>query len=342
MFTLIFVLFLEIFLTIFLIFFWNKNNQLKLISENYTGIQKIHTGSIPRLGGLISYASLFIFSFLNSQSILIKFLILLLPLVIISLKEDLFHNVSAHFRLSAIFISALLILYFTNIDFPYIEIPFIESILDNSFFKLFFMALCLTVLSNGLNIIDGTNGLLNFTVLSQLISLLLFSYFVSDYEVISIIIPIMAIILINLFFNFPYGKIFAGDLGAYFYGFIVGFITIYFFGRNENLLSWNAALILFYPVFEVLFSYIRKIINNHSPFEPDPHHLHLKCFFWLEKKTQSTLKANYLTTLYLFPVWILPFILFLFFHDNLFSILYSLVFMIILYLLIYKIIPKKN
>ena len=42
--------------------------------------------------------------------------------------------------------------------------------------------------------------------------------------------------------------------------------------------SWSAAVILFYPTFEVVFSYFRKIKNKKSPLLPDKHHLHLLIF----------------------------------------------------------------
>ena len=50
-------------------------------------------------------------------------------------------------------------------------------------------------------------------------------------------------------FNFPIGKIFVGDFAAYFYGFLNSILTIYFFGKHSDLLSWLAILILFFGSF---------------------------------------------------------------------------------------------
>src|SRR5210317_1853823 len=58
--------------------------------KNYSGIQRIHTGEVPRLGGLISFLGLCIFCLFNeNEAVNIVFLenILLsaLPLIIVSL-----------------------------------------------------------------------------------------------------------------------------------------------------------------------------------------------------------------------------------------------------------------
>jgi len=339
------VILIEIIFLGLIVFYWEKAIFFTTISKKYYGIQKIHKGSVPRLGGLAIYFCSLLYLLSNDQNyydFYSFFLLSLLPLIAISLKEDLFHNVSAYTRLIIIIISSTVLMYFSDFNFPVIQIYGLDFILQNKIFNLIFLSLCLTILANGLNIIDGTNGLLSFTAILQLISIAYLSFVVKDYQLIKLIIPYIIFISIFLLFNFPFGKIFAGDLGAYLFGFINGFIIIYFFGKNDDLLSWNAALILFYPIFEVLFSYIRKINCGKSPFMPDSNHLHLKAFFYLEKKLANSKLANNLTFFVLLPLILMPSLLIPYVYDDFFLLLSSILLMIIIYLTLYYLIPKKN
>ena len=96
---------------------------------------------------------------------------------------------------------------------------------------------------------------------------------------------------------------FAGDLGAYAFGYIVAILLIIFFGRHPEFLTWQAILILFYPTFELLFTIMRRIGNNKSPLQADRLHLHQLIFTILEKRFSNSVRANALTTVLLFPVW---------------------------------------
>ena len=136
-----------------------------------------------------------------------------------------------------------------------------------------------------------------------------------------LLLPLLSFLL----FNFPFGKIFVGDLGAYFYGFAISLVTIYFFGKHQELLSWSAALLLFYPSSELLYSYLRKIINKQSPMDPDNEHLHSLIFNRLIKNVNTQNVSNARTTLILSFFWVLPPLLFIYNNDSIFFTLLSIV-----------------
>ena len=264
-------------------------------------------------------------------------MLFLIPLIIISLSEDLFQNIAPKFRFFVIIFTSLFFLYFSNISLPIVDIPILNSILQNNLLNIIFLSICISILANGMNMIDGTNGLLILVCISQLISISLLASNIEAWEILDVSIPMISTMVILLLFNFPFGKIFSGDLGAYFFGFFIGYLTIYFFGKYNNLLSWNAVLILFYPVFEVLFTYIRRIKNNLSPFQADFLHLHSLIFAKLNKKLRSKPNdANYLSTLILIPFIFLPTLLILNVFEILSLIIIAIIVMTILYLLYYK------
>jgi UDP-N-acetylmuramyl pentapeptide phosphotransferase/UDP-N-acetylglucosamine-1-phosphate transferase len=78
-----------------------------------------------------------------------------------------------------------------------------------------------------------------------------------------------------LFWNYPKGKIFLGDGGAYLLGFWLAELSVLLVARHPEVSPWFPMLLLVYPIFETLFSmYRRKVIQGQSPGQPDRMHLH--------------------------------------------------------------------
>ena len=64
--------------------------------------------------------------------------------------------------------------------------------------------------------------------------------------------------------NFPWGKIFLGDGGAYFQGHCLSWIAILLIVRNPEITAWSILLIFFWPVVETVFSIYRRIYKKKS------------------------------------------------------------------------------
>lgn len=313
--------------------------------KKYDAIQRSHIGEVSRLGGFVSWLG-FLFYFLieTNQTVLIfmkAFLISSIPLVIICLKEDLFYSTKPITRLIACTLSVLLFFFLFSINFPTIELPFIGNFLSSSdTLMLLFFLFAVIIFINGNNMIDGANGLMASSNIAQGIALLSICYQFNDTDNMIHIGLVMSLLLTFLIFNFPWGKIFMGDLGAYFFGFLISILTINIFADHPTISSWAAPLILFYPSFEVLFSVIRKLLSKKNPLKPDTLHLHLLIFHLLCKYTKNQVKANNLVALLLMPIWGLPFVLFLFFWESHLFCFLSLIVMILIYLLTYYVFIK--
>jgi len=306
--------------------------------KNYSQEQKVHTGETSRLGGLIIYIFLWIFYFVNyyENDLFYNILISSIPFFIVSTLEDLFQNTSPIFRIFSMIISCIVFFYISGINLPIIEIPLMGDILNSSPFSYIFYIFTIVIIMNGSNLIDGMNGLLTITFLFQLVSLYFLFSTHNDIEILYLLENIIYVYLIFLLFNFPFGKIFLGDFGAYFVGFIVSIFTIIFFGRYHQEYTWLAILLLFYPSMELLFSFIRKKIHNFNPFDSDSLHIHSIIYKNFLKKNLNTKQANYLTTIVLLPMWLIPTTLIFFVINSLPLITFSLITLSILYLLIYN------
>jgi UDP-N-acetylmuramyl pentapeptide phosphotransferase/UDP-N-acetylglucosamine-1-phosphate transferase len=74
--------------------------------------------------------------------------------------------------------------------------------------------------------------------------------------------------------NYPFGKIFLGDAGAYFVGFLVAWVALLLPMRNEEISPWASLLVCAYPIVEVLYSMARRMKAQLKAGEPDNLHLH--------------------------------------------------------------------
>ncbi len=317
----------------FLYKFFLNNNSLKQIQDTHD-ISK----NIPRIGGLSIFISLLFFIDLNSY--FSKILLAFIPLFCITFVEDLLFKLSPKFRLFIIVLSSFLCIYYALDNFPVIEFPFIgEFFFNNYYFNLLFFVFALAGLTNGMNLIDGSNGLAALTSLSTITSIAFLSYISSDYLMLEISCLFFLSIILFLFFNFPLGKIFLGDLGAYFLGFFLGAITIIFYSRHPEIPSWGAVLLLFYPTMEMVFSFTRKLLSKKNPMLPDNKHLHIKLHFILKKSLGPSLAANNLIVPFLALLWLSPAIIIPWVYLNVFFILIWVLFLIVCYLFFYYSLP---
>ena len=147
--------------------------------------------------------------------------------------------------------------------------------------------------------------------------------------------------LLFIIFNYPIGKIFLGDTGAYIIGFLIACLCIKAFYNNPSLPSWIAVLILFYPAFEVLFSYTRKIFCKKNPFLPDREHLHILIFDYLIIRGIDVKNANNAVVVFLIPIICLgPYLAIINPFASVLSVLIKLVICFWLYIFYYYIFTK--
>ena len=328
-------------------YLWHKKFYRNLGLKTYQAIQRIHLNETPRLGGLIfilSLSSFVAFSNTNESIQLLKIiLICLIPIFFMGIKEDLFHNVEPTIRLlTLLFVGWLFRAEYTG-PLPILtEIPFVGklSLLQGGI--SFFYILSMVAISNGMNLIDGVNGLCGAVFISILSALLFLSYKTSDISMLFLIFSVILLIIPFMLMNFPYGRIFLGDLGAYSLGLIAGMLTIILFGRHPEISPWGAALILIYPTTEVVFSSLRRMVKGVSIFHPDTSHLHLKLFHFFRPQSHYKKVANALVTPALSGLWLFPLLTITWVYQKPFFIWIAIILFIALYGLLYAVIPNAQ
>ena len=326
-------------------YLWHKKFYRKLGLKTYKAIQRIHLNETPRLGGLIfilSLTSFVAFSNTNESMQLLKIiLICLIPIIIVGIKEDLFHNVEPAIRLLALlFVGWLFRAQFTG-SLPILtDIPLIRKLLLFHGGISIFYILSMVAVANGMNLIDGVNGLCGAVTLSILSALLFLSYKTADITMLPLIFSVILLIIPFMLMNYPYGRIFLGDLGAYSLGLIVSILTIILFGRHPEISPWGAVLILIYPATEVLFSLLRRMVRGVSIYHADTAHLHLKLFHFFRPQPHYKKIANALVTPALSGLWLFPLLSITWVYQKPFFIWMAVILFIALYGLLYALLPS--
>ncbi|MBD3789199.1 MAG: undecaprenyl/decaprenyl-phosphate alpha-N-acetylglucosaminyl 1-phosphate transferase [Campylobacterales bacterium] len=282
----------------------------------------------PRAGGIGIFVGIL---FLMSTPLGWKLLFSILLAFLSGIFEDFHHTLKPKTRLLLQLIAATAAVLLTHSVVTYlgmgIYLPYWIAIL----FSIF----SIVGLMNAINIIDGFNGLASGIILLILISFGFTSLQVGNTEVLHIILIVAAALVGFFVVNFPKGKIFLGDGGAYMLGFIAALIGIFLASNYTAVSPWYILAVLIYPVWEVLFSIYRKSHAGRSPMEPDGYHLHMLIY-------RHITNNNPLTSL-LIVLGCAPFILapILYAHNSTANILTILLF-IVCYTLLYRSLYNKE
>lgn len=241
------------------------------------GIQKFHEVPTPRIGGVAIFLGL-MFAWLVSdnalQDLFGPILIAGLPAFCFGMAEDLTKRVSVRTRLIATMASGTLAWALTGASVIHTGVVGVDFALSWIPFSVLFTAFAVGGVANSVNIIDGFNGLASGTVAICLVALGLIAQQCGDHQLAKLCFIVCAVTVGFLLVNFPFGKLFLGDGGAYLLGFILAWLAVSLAYRNPTVSAWAPLLACAYPIFETLFTIARRVWARSHPGQPDSHHLH--------------------------------------------------------------------
>ena len=242
--------------------------------------RKIHDAMIPRFGGIAIVSCFFLFLllvhfFLFPVSLYKNLSALLVPALIIfvlGVYDDL-RGASAPQKFLFQIISALLVYSFVA-KITFVSIPFIGSVALGKF-SLLFTVLWIVLSINAFNLIDGLDGLLVRISLYASVSLAVI-FFLKNENVIGVLLLGLAGSLLGFLpWNLYPAKIFMGDTGSMFLGFVFAVFSMVRSQKGAMVLSMSIPLIiLFIPLFDTCWAFLRRIKEHKSPFVADKKHVH--------------------------------------------------------------------
>ena len=245
--------------------------------DTIDGIQKFHSSPTPRIGGIpVVMALIFAWGYsgTETQKILAPILFAGMPAFLFGIAEDLTKKIGVFQRLLATMASGLLAWWITDYSLSRLDILGLDILMQFTFFSLIFTAFAVGGVANSINIIDGFNGYASLTCAIAFSGFAMIAFQVGD-ENLAIVSLILAASVFGFFWvNWPFGKIFLGDGGAYFLGFALGWIAVLLVERNQSVSTFSTLLICILPVTEVIFTIVRRLIRGESPSNPDRLHFH--------------------------------------------------------------------
>lgn len=248
-----------------------------LSNDTMDGPQKFHVGLTPRVGGIAIFLGLIVAWYLSPKQLsqlLGPILIAGLPVFISGIIEDISKNVTPLKRLMAAMLTGVAACILTGYSLNRIDIIGIDYLLTFLPLSILFTAFAVAGVTNAINIIDGFNGLAGGTLMICFASLGFLAWQVGDNQLAQLCLTIIFVMNGFMLFNYPFGKIFMGDGGAYLLGFILAWVAVILPMRNPQVSVWAPMLVCCYPVNEAIFSMGRRLLNKTHLHNPDSSHLH--------------------------------------------------------------------
>ena len=248
-----------------------------LSMDSHEGVQKFHTHPTPRVGGIaiaIGVVAGYLFANARSQTLLGPLILAGIPAFAFGLLEDVTKRVSVRTRLLATMGCGVLGWAMTGYSITDANMPGLDQLLEFTFISVLFTAFAVGGIANAINIIDGFNGLAAGTVIIISTAFGVMMMALGDRDLAFVCLILAGSVLGFLLVNWPMGKIFLGDGGAYFVGFALAWLAVLTLARHAEVSAWAPMLLCGYPILEVLFSIVRRRRRHLSPGDPDRLHLH--------------------------------------------------------------------
>ncbi|MEB0055531.1 MULTISPECIES: glycosyltransferase family 4 protein [unclassified Variovorax] len=252
--------------------------------------QRFHKGHVPRLGGagiMLGMGTAWLVAGLGTEVFNVDWpfkaaaiaLACMTPAVLGGIVEDVTQRVSVRYRLGLTIGSALLLCWVLGLGVSRTGVELVDrALVAWPYMAVLFAAIAIGGLPHAFNIIDGYNGLAGTVAVLVCLAISHVALQVGDRQLAAMVICLMGATLGFLIWNYPRGKIFAGDGGAYVWGMVIAVACVSLVQRHPTVSPWFPMLLLIYPVWETMFSIYRKLARGQSPGMADALHFHQLIF----------------------------------------------------------------
>ena len=240
--------------------------------------RRMHDHPIPRMGGLAIFFGfmLSVLVFLPLTEQLRGMLLGASLIVVLGILDDIY-ALSAKLKFVVQIVAALIAVSQGNV-ITVLSNPNIFS--DDPFWDLGILSVPVTVLwivgiTNAVNLIDGLDGLACGVSTISSMTMLVIALVVAEADVAIIMAALAGACIGFLPYNLNPAKIFMGDTGSTFLGFVLAVVSIQGLFKYAAIISFAVPfLMLALPIFDTCFAIIRRVSKGQSPMSPDRSHIH--------------------------------------------------------------------
>lgn len=243
--------------------------------------RRINKKPMPTLGGLGIFVTYNIGTFVllreqfpthEAFSVLLASSVIVLTGIIDDILE-----LKPRQKMFGILIGALIIYFLADIKMNVLNLPLLNKQINLGWWSLPITIFWILALTNAVDLIDGLDGLADGVSLISLITMGIVGYFFLHTN--QLYIPISCFMLAAcllgfLPYNFHPAKIFLGDTGALYIGFMIAIFSLKGL-KNVTFISLLVPVtILGVPITDTIYAMIRRKLNNRPVSQADKHHLH--------------------------------------------------------------------
>ncbi|WP_010531617.1 glycosyltransferase family 4 protein [Lentibacillus jeotgali] len=260
----------------FLLTFPVKKLAIKIKAVDLPNYRKIHKNVTPRLGGLAIFAGVFLGGlYLQPHHPHLPEIMLGGIIILITGALDDRFAIRPVIKLTGQLIAASFLIS-SGLIIDRITLPIIGMV-DLGFMSVLITVLWIVGITNAINLIDGLDGLA-----TGVTTIALTSMFIMALIDVQILAAYLCIVLIGanlgfLYHNFYPAKIYMGDTGSNFLGYMIAIVSIVGLFKNIALFSFIIpVIVLAVPIFDTLFAILRRAYNNEPIMMPDNKHIHYR------------------------------------------------------------------
>ncbi len=262
---------------------------------DYPNKRRLNKKPMPTLGGLAIFCSFLIGYMLYAESSVQMLSILMgsFFLIIMGMIDDI-NPIRAKYQLIVQIFAASIIAFYGHITVDYLSILGMHFTFAPPFNYLITIILIVGII-NAINLSDGLDGLSSGISAIYFVTIIIIAFLMQMQNSLdtTLCLIMLGSVLGFLVYNFPPAKIYVGDTGSNFLGFIIAVTSLLGYKTATFTSLLIPIIILATPIMDVGFSIIRRILKGQNPFNtPDKEHLHHQ-LLKLEFSTKSSLLIIY-------------------------------------------------
>jgi len=257
---------------------------VRAIGQEDHGVQRLHDVPTSRLGGIVIVVACAVTLALvlagrrDVDYPGLPVMLAAIPVVLFGLAEDLTRKVRPRYRMAAAVVSAAIASAYSGGVVPRLDLPLIDELLKHAWFVLPLTWFMVAGACNAINLVDGAHGLAGGTTLIMFAGLAAAASWSHDVATLTDTLVVMGALVGFLFWNYPRGRVFLGDAGAYFIGFMYAELSIQLISRNSAISPWYVIMLAGYPIVDTLFAMYRRGVRRAPLMAPDALHFHSLVF----------------------------------------------------------------